>query len=127
VTDLYSFGTTEKRKAWIYDVPLASVHHLRESLNGVDPDQPIPKELLAKYDAPVIAGVVKLWVLELDPPLTLWEGWDEIRKLYPSGVLFIQLTVEHTDSDSIQSVRRPTPVLRAKSLNCNISKNCPQR
>ena len=67
-------------------MPLASVHHLRESLNGVDPDQPIPKELLAKYDAPVIAATIKLWVLELDPPLTLWEGWDEIRKLYPSGM-----------------------------------------
>jgi len=74
----------EKRKSWIYEVPLASVHHLRESLNGVDPGQPVPKELLAKYDAPVIAGTVKLWLLELDPPLTLWEGWDEIRKLYPS-------------------------------------------
>jgi hypothetical protein len=89
---LTSFFITEKRKAWIYEVPLASVHHLRESLNGVGPDQPIPKELLAKYDAPVIASAVKLWVLELDPPLTLWEGWDEIRKLYPSGMFSFNVT-----------------------------------
>jgi hypothetical protein len=85
VDEFCLFHLIEKRKAWIYDVPLASIHHLRESLNGVNTDQPIPVELLAKYDAPVIAGTVKLWLLELDPPLTLWEGWDEIRKLYPSG------------------------------------------
>jgi len=43
--------------------------------------------MLAKFDAPVLAGCVKLWALELDPPLALWEGWDDIRKLYPTGGL----------------------------------------
>lgn len=76
---------TEKRKSWIYEVPLPAVHHLRESLNAVPFEQPIPAELLAQYDAPVIASAVKLWVLELDPPLALWEGWEEFRKLYPTG------------------------------------------
>lgn len=75
----------EKRKAWIYEVPLPAVHHLREALNGVGPDLPIPPEMLAQYDAPVLASAIKLWLLELDPPLALWDGWDEIRKLYPTG------------------------------------------
>ena len=75
---------TEKRKSWIYEVPLGAIHHLRESLNAIDPGQPIPVDLLQKYDAPVIAGTIKLWLLELNPPLVLWEGWDEIRKLYPT-------------------------------------------
>jgi hypothetical protein len=74
----------EKRKSWIYEVPLPSVHHLREALNAVPLDEPVPTELFAPYDAPVIAGTIKLWLLELDPPLALWEGWDEIRKIYPS-------------------------------------------
>lgn len=78
---------SEKRKAWIYDVPLPAVHHLRESLHGVNPEHLIPADLLVKYDAPVIAGTIKLWILELDPPLTLWEGWEEFRKLYPTGKL----------------------------------------
>ncbi|EIN06168.1 hypothetical protein PUNSTDRAFT_145491 [Punctularia strigosozonata HHB-11173 SS5] len=73
----------EKRKTWIYEVPLAAVHHLRESLNGVPIDQPIPAGVLAKYDPPVLASAIKLWALELDPPLALYEGWDEIRKIYP--------------------------------------------
>ncbi|KAF5361761.1 hypothetical protein D9756_002513 [Leucocoprinus leucothites] len=77
-------GDDDKRKTWIYEVPLPAVHHLREALNVIPPDQPIPAELLTKYDAPVLASTLKLWVLELDPPLALYEGWDEFRKLYPS-------------------------------------------
>jgi hypothetical protein len=76
---------TEKRKAWIYEVPLPAVHHVREALNSVPPDEEIPATLLAMYDAPVLANTVKLWLLELNPPIALWEGWDEFRKLYPTG------------------------------------------
>ena len=75
----------EKRKTWIYEVPLVAVHHLRETLNAVPPMELIPDDTLAKYDAPVIASAVKLWALELDPPLCMYEGWDEFRKLYPTG------------------------------------------
>jgi hypothetical protein len=65
-------------------VPLPAVHHLREALNAVPLEEPVPAEVFAPYDAPVIAGAVKLWLLELDPPLALWEGWDDIRKIYPA-------------------------------------------
>jgi hypothetical protein len=75
----------EKRKSWIYEVPLPAVHHLREVLNAVPPNSPIPPDLVKQFDAPVLAGAVKLWALELDPPLALWEGWEEFRKLYPTG------------------------------------------
>ncbi|KAG1746630.1 uncharacterized protein EDB91DRAFT_1118048 [Suillus paluster] len=75
---------SEKRKTWIYEVPLPALHHLREALNAVPPEQPFSPEMLAKYDVPVLAGGIKLWALELDPPLALWEGWDDIRKLYPT-------------------------------------------
>ncbi len=59
-------------------------HHLREALNVIPPEEPIPAELFTKYDAPVIASTIKLWLLELDPPIALYEGWDEFRKLYPT-------------------------------------------
>ncbi|KAF7309694.1 hypothetical protein MIND_00340900 [Mycena indigotica] len=86
VTELYTRlpSDVEKRKAWIYEVPLPAVHHLREALNAVPLDDPVPQEIFAKYDAAVIAATIKLWLLELDPPVALWEGWDEIRKLYPA-------------------------------------------
>ncbi|KAI0343232.1 hypothetical protein BDW22DRAFT_1407130 [Trametopsis cervina] len=74
----------EKRKTWIYEVPLVAVHHLRETLNAVPANEEIPDDTLSKYDAPVLASAVKLWLLELDPPLGTYEGWDDIRKLYPT-------------------------------------------
>ena len=80
----HSLCAAEKRKTWIYEVPLPAVHHLRETLNNLPPEQPIPDDALFKYDAPVLAGGIKLWILELDPPLCLYEGWDEFRKLYPT-------------------------------------------
>ncbi len=48
------------------------------------PEEDIPHDVLQKYDAPVLASGVKLWALELDPPLCMYEGWDEMRKLYPT-------------------------------------------
>ncbi|KAG9223920.1 hypothetical protein CCMSSC00406_0004464 [Pleurotus cornucopiae] len=81
----------EKRKSWIYEVPLPAAHHLREALNGLDAEQAIPANFFDQYDAAVIASTLKLWILELDPPVALWEGWDDIRKLYP--------TVGHTETE----------------------------
>ncbi|KAF9525966.1 hypothetical protein CPB83DRAFT_877053 [Crepidotus variabilis] len=72
----------EKRKAWIYEVPLPAVHKLRETLNGTPIDQPFPMEILDSFDAPVIAATLKLWILELNPPLAMFEGWEEFRKIY---------------------------------------------
>jgi hypothetical protein len=74
-----------KRKTWIYEVPLTAVHHLREALNSIPDGQEIPEDALEKYDAPVLAAAVKLWLLELEPPLGLYDAWDEFRKIYPSS------------------------------------------
>ena len=74
----------EKRKTWIYEVPLPAVHHLREVLNAVPPDQTFQPDMFGPFDAPVIASTLKLWLLELSPPVGLYETWDEFRKLYPN-------------------------------------------
>lgn len=68
-------------------MPLNAVHHLRETLNSVPDGQDIPEDVLEKYDAPVLAAGVKLWLLELEPPLGLYDAWDEFRKIYPSSEL----------------------------------------
>jgi hypothetical protein len=96
----------ERRKAWIYEVPLVAVHHLREALNAVVPGQPIPQELFSHYDAPVIANAIKLWFLELDPPLALWEGWEEFRKLYPAVGSAFKSETETAAEQHIQDVRQ---------------------
>lgn len=77
----------ERRRSWIYEIPLPVVHHLREALNSRSTDVAIPVEFFEKVDAPTLAGVTKLWLLELDPPVGTWEGWDDFRKIYPPGKL----------------------------------------
>lgn len=72
-----------------HQVPLKSVHQLREHVNLSVKDVPISLEMLSKFDAPIIASTVKLWLLEINPPLGTWEGWDDIRKLYPQGKFFL--------------------------------------
>jgi hypothetical protein len=61
------------------------VHHLREALNSRPIDAPITVDFFEKVDAPVLAAVAKLWLLELDPPVGTWDGWDDFRKVYPSS------------------------------------------
>lgn len=74
----------ERRRAWIYEIPLPILHHLREALNAQPLDQPIPVSFFEKVDTPVLAGVLKLWLLELNPPVLTWEGWEDVRKVYPT-------------------------------------------
>ncbi|GJJ11361.1 hypothetical protein Clacol_005593 [Clathrus columnatus] len=64
-------------------VPLPSVHHLREAINTLRPPGVVPMDLMAKYDAPILASTLKLWLLELNPPLCVWDSWDDIKKIYP--------------------------------------------
>ncbi|KZP01697.1 hypothetical protein CALVIDRAFT_594393 [Calocera viscosa TUFC12733] len=88
----------ERRKTWIYEVPLRNIHQLRDSLNRFSPDDTPPLDLLSRYDAPVLASTVKLWLLELNPPLATWEGWEDIRGIYPNvGASAEDNTATHTD------------------------------
>ena len=53
---------------------MSAVHHLREALNSIPEGQEIPEDALEKYDAPIFAAAVKLWLLELEPPLGLYDA-----------------------------------------------------
>ncbi|KAK2463698.1 hypothetical protein APHAL10511_004449 [Amanita phalloides] len=93
---------SEKRKSWIYEVPLPPVHQLREVLNAVPPGQSFSLDLFKGFDAPIIASTIKLWLLELDPPLAMYEGWEEFRKVYP--VVGLKIEGEVTEEQRIQNV-----------------------
>jgi len=54
-------------------------------LNSVPDGQDIPVDIFEKYDAPILASGLKLWLLELEPPLGLYDAWDEFRRIYPSS------------------------------------------
>ncbi|GAA5981053.1 hypothetical protein JCM10908_003965 [Rhodotorula pacifica] len=74
----------ERRKAWLYDVPLASQHSLRSMLNppalvaannGAGPD-------LSIVDLPVLCATTKLWLLELEQPPFTWSAYEELRSAW---------------------------------------------
>ena len=55
-------GDETRRNIWLEDVPLAASHHLR---NAINQGGPIPKELLERYEVPIVASILKLYLLEL--------------------------------------------------------------
>lgn len=55
-------GDEARRSIWLVDVPLAATHHLRNSIND---GNAIPPELLEKYEIPIVASALKLYLLEL--------------------------------------------------------------
>lgn len=55
-------GDEARRSIWIVDVPLAHTHHLRNAINN---GRAIPREVLERYEMPVVASVLKLYLLEL--------------------------------------------------------------
>ncbi|KKZ65787.1 hypothetical protein EMCG_01172 [[Emmonsia] crescens] len=55
-------GDEARRAIWLHEVPLAVAHHLRNVLNN---GKPFTHEVLEKYEVPVVANVLKLYLLEL--------------------------------------------------------------
>lgn len=55
-------GDEARRGIWLVDVPLHITHRLRDEINNA---KPVPMETLQRYDIPVVASVLKLYLLEL--------------------------------------------------------------
>jgi hypothetical protein len=62
-------GDEARRGIWLVDVPLAQTHTLRSEINT---GKRFPDELLEKYDVPIVASVLKLYLLELPGMLILY-------------------------------------------------------
>lgn len=55
-------GDEARRSIWLVDVPLAATHHLRNQINT---GGAVPREVLERYEVPIVASVLKLYLLEL--------------------------------------------------------------
>lgn len=55
-------GDEARRNIWLVDVPLAATHHLRHAINT---GKAIPREVLERYEIPIVASALKLYLLEL--------------------------------------------------------------
>lgn len=97
--------------SWIYEVPLATTHTLRNMIN--DPSLPLETivEATKGFDLPIAASVVKLYFLELNPPVLGWEGWEDAKAVYPSGKCCPSIQDQHADIPQLGRIRSGTSPL----------------
>lgn len=72
-------GDEARRAIWTVDVPLAATHRLRNEINT---GKFIHKETLEKYEVPIVASVLKLYLLELPDSLVSSNLYEIIKALY---------------------------------------------
>lgn len=66
-------GDEARRGIWLVDVPLAQTHNLRASINT---GKTFPHDVFDKYDIPIVASVLKLYLLELPGKLHFLRRYD---------------------------------------------------
>lgn len=72
-------GDEARRSIWLADVPLAATHHLRNIVNN---GAAIPRDVLERYEIPIVASVLKLYLLELPDSLVSSTVYDIIKTIY---------------------------------------------
>ncbi|EON65054.1 hypothetical protein W97_04289 [Coniosporium apollinis CBS 100218] len=72
-------GDEARRGIWLVDVPLAATHHLRAAINT---GKSIPHEVLEKYEIPIVASVLKLYLLELPDSLVSSHVYEIVKTIY---------------------------------------------
>ncbi|KAF2142069.1 uncharacterized protein K452DRAFT_287269 [Aplosporella prunicola CBS 121167] len=90
-------GDEARRGIWLVDVPLAATHHLRSAINT---GQPIEHDVLDKYEIPIVASVLKLYLLELPDSLVSSHVYEIIKTIYSQTA---PSTTEETRISVIQS------------------------
>jgi hypothetical protein len=74
-------GDEARRSIWVVDVPLSATHHLR---NNINTGKPIDMELLEKYEVPIVASALKLYLLELPDSLVSSHVYEIVKTIYTS-------------------------------------------
>ncbi|KAL8641658.1 MAG: hypothetical protein Q9228_001560 [Teloschistes exilis] len=72
-------GDEARRGIWLVDVPLGATHHLRNSINT---GKSIPREILERYEIPIVASALKLYLLELPDSLVSSQVYEIIKTIY---------------------------------------------
>ncbi|KAL8764048.1 MAG: hypothetical protein Q9184_000336 [Pyrenodesmia sp. 2 TL-2023] len=75
-------GDEARRGIWLVDVPLAATHHLRNSINT---GKAIPREILERYEIPIVASALKLYLLELPDSLVSSQVYEIIKTIYSTS------------------------------------------
>jgi hypothetical protein len=90
-------GDEARRGIWLVDVPLAQAHSLRAAINT---GKSFNHEILEKYDVPIVASVLKLYLLELPDSLVSSHVYEIVKTIYSTTATE---TSEETRVSVIQS------------------------
>ncbi|KAF1815568.1 Rho-GTPase-activating protein 8 [Eremomyces bilateralis CBS 781.70] len=74
-------GDEARRGIWLVDVPLPATHHLRNHINN---GGAIGNEVLEQYEIPIVASVLKLYLLELPDSLVSSHVYEIVKTIYSS-------------------------------------------
>lgn len=66
-------------------MPLHETHALRNAINSPSTSVEDMIGVIKQFNVPIVAGTVKLFLLELNPPVLGWEGWEDSKAVYPAG------------------------------------------
>ncbi|KAH3916003.1 hypothetical protein HBI56_039170 [Parastagonospora nodorum] len=72
-------GDEARRGIWLVDVPLAQTHNLRNTINT---GKRFSDEVLEKYDVPIVASALKLYLLELPDSLVSSHVYEIVKTIY---------------------------------------------
>ncbi|EOD48023.1 putative and fes cip4 domain protein [Neofusicoccum parvum UCRNP2] len=72
-------GDEARRGIWLVDVPLAATHKLRAEINT---GKAFPHEILDQYEIPIVASVLKLYLLELPDSLVSSHVYEIVKTIY---------------------------------------------
>ncbi|KFG85288.1 Rho-GTPase-activating protein 8 [Metarhizium anisopliae] len=72
-------GDEARRGVWLVDVPLAQIHKLRAKVNN---GKAISSDVFDEFDVPTVAGLLKLYLLELPDSLVSAHVYEIIRTIY---------------------------------------------
>lgn len=72
-------GDEARRSVWLVDVPLHQTHRVRETLNT---GKPFSIDALEPYEIPIVASVLKLYLLELPDSLVSSHVYEIMKTIY---------------------------------------------
>ncbi|KFY41748.1 hypothetical protein V494_02809 [Pseudogymnoascus sp. VKM F-4513 (FW-928)] len=100
-------GDEARRGIWLVDVPLHMTHRLRDEINNA---KPVPMETLQRYDIPVVASVLKLYLLELPDSLVSSHVYEIVKTIYNTPAS------ESTDSARVSVLQNTLIQLRLSNI-----------
>ncbi|KAJ5331140.1 hypothetical protein N7476_000923 [Penicillium atrosanguineum] len=72
-------GDEARRAIWLHNPPLSITHQLRNILNNSKVDY---REVLPKFEIPIVASVLKLYLLELPDSLVSSQVYEIVKTIY---------------------------------------------